>query len=203
MARARSEAEFILKTGIFGGTFNPIHHGHLIGAQETLEQLKLDRILFIPTGTPPHKNNPTVSASLRTEMTELAIAKTSGFELSKIEVKKSGNSYTIDTLKELRHIYPDDEFYLLIGADELTEFTDWKCWQDILDIARIAAMNRPGFSLHYPAAQLEQKTVEVEIPDLAISSSELRSRRKEGCSIRYFVPSSVADFIEKNQLYLD
>ncbi len=201
MDRARSEVKVTASIGVFGGAFNPVHHGHLIAAQVTLETLNLDSIIFIPTGIPPHKKDPAVSAEMRFKMTSIAVENNPKFEVSEIEINRNGPSYTVDTLKTLTLQRPETNFHLLIGADELEEFKDWHCWQEIINLARLAVMNRPGYKSKPEDPLLCEKTNTVEIPDIQISSSGLRNRIGERLSIKYFVPEKVDLFIKENELY--
>jgi nicotinate-nucleotide adenylyltransferase len=201
MDRARSEVKVTANIGVFGGAFNPVHHGHLIAAQVTLETLNLDSIIFIPTGVPPHKKNPAVSAEMRLKMTSIAVENNPKFEVSEIEINRDGPSYTVDTLKTLNTRQPEANLHLLIGADELEEFKDWHCWQEIIKLARLAVINRPGYETKPVDPLLSEKINRVEIPNIQISSSGLRNRVRAQRSIRYFVPEKVSLFIKENELY--
>ncbi|MFP4687786.1 MAG: nicotinate-nucleotide adenylyltransferase [bacterium] len=201
MARARSEVKVSVRTGFFGGTFNPIHHGHLIAAQLCLERLRLDRVLFVPTGIPPHKKQPVTGAKLRLKMTELAVENNPAFEVNDIEINQNETSYTIHTLQQLKKKNSDSMFYLIIGADEFTEFKSWHRWQEIIELVELAVINRPGYKLKIPQDIENYKVHNVQMPNIEISSSKLRMRCRQGLKLDYFVPEKVLNFIRENELY--
>lgn len=185
-----------MKLGIFGGTFNPIHLGHLLLAEAARDQLGLDRVLFIPTHVPPHKPAPELlPALMRLEMVRLAVREHAGFIASDIELHRSGPSYTVDTVKLLRRQAPEAELFLIVGADMLG--VEWKGWAEIKRLCTVTAAKRPGSR----AAKADKKIAWVEMPQVDIASSDIRRRVRAGRSIRYLVPGAVERFIRSRQLY--
>jgi nicotinate-nucleotide adenylyltransferase len=182
--------------GIFGGTFDPPHLGHLVVVEAVSEQLNLERTLFIPAAIPPHKTGRKVSAPAhRVEMTRRAIADNPRFDLSEIEISRKGESYTVDTLNELRGLSPQEEFFLIIGADELIDFHTWKSPSKILECSQVVVLNRLGSDLSRVEDRLIRRVVFVDVPNIEISSTEIRERVREGKSIKYLVPASVEEYI--------
>lgn len=209
--------------GILGGTFNPIHFGHLRMAQELAEKLNLEQVRFIPAANPPHKDAPAISPQQRAEMVQLAIADNSSFVLDDRELHRSGASYTIDTLQSLRNeLGTTTSITLLMGSDAFTKFDTWHRWQEIIHFCHIALVQRP--KLHGHDGVLS-KTLETflhnhysENPDdmhalpagiitmrqvtaLDISSTAIRQAIKSNDSVRYLMPGNVIDYIKSNQLY--
>jgi nicotinate-nucleotide adenylyltransferase len=183
-----------MHTGILGGSFDPIHHGHLILARAAIEELGLDRILFIPANMSPHKTDTTpATAQDRLAMLQLAITNEPGFEASDLELHRPPPSYTVDTLRELHARHPDDKFILLIGADNVAKFSTWREPEEILRLATPAVLDRAGGS---PAHSwpVVQRLVD-------ISSTDIRTRVAAGRSIRYLTPDAVCSYIEFNSLY--
>ena len=199
------------KIGIFGGTFDPIHIGHLILADRSREQFALDSILIVPAAMPPHKPGKVISPSeARFEMVNAAVQGSNGLAACDIEIHRSGTSYTVDTMRELHQRYPDTEFYLLIGGDNLKDFGKWREPVEIARLAKLCVAGRPGQLLDYNALAppLSQEQVQeiqkgtIHMPLLDISSREIRSRVKAGLSINYIVPQAVQDVIRRKGLYL-
>ena len=195
-----------LKCGIIGGTFNPIHYAHLFIAEEVRDIFKLNKIIFMPTGTPPHKNNLNIDAFHRFTMTKLAVANNNKFSVTDIEVLNQDISYTVDTMKKLKSSHPDVEFYFITGTDEILQLPNWKDTKTLLSLCKFISVNRPN----YIDDTLEDKVKNImdeyggEIflvngPELDISSSQIRERVKEGKTIRYLVPDEVNDYIIKNK----
>ncbi len=191
-----------------GGTFDPIHFGHLVTAEEALVQFNLDKVVFMPTGAPAAKTNRRVtSAEHRYLMTVLATAANPDFDVSRLEVDRPGITYTVDTLRALRDAYgPAAELYFITGADAVWEIVSWKDADEVADLATFIAATRPGYDLQAAReAHLEAETrfrIEyLEVPALAISSTDLRKRVAERRSIRYLTPESVATYIAKHGLY--
>ncbi len=185
------------KIGILGGTFNPIHFGHLILAEEVREALKLDKVIFVPTNLPPHKHNNILEGKYRYDMIKLAIADNKYFDVSDVETKRGGVSFTIDTLRLLRSRYKKTQLFFISGSDVLKYLPKWKDVDKILKIAKFVVANRPGYSLK----KIPRKITTLEIRPLAISAYEIRKLIKKKRSIRYFVPKEVFKYIEKNKLY--
>jgi nicotinate-nucleotide adenylyltransferase len=190
--------------GIFGGTFDPIHHGHLIAAQVALEILNLDRILFLPSANPPHKESNAVTPfQLREQMVQLAIQDNPQFLVSDLEARRGGLSYTISTITELRKVYPLEEYdlWLMIGADNLVEFNNWKEPEKILQEIPVVVLARPGYELSSAPPIFRQKARWVQIPLIDISSTGIRQRIAKQLPIRYLVPENVENFIYRHKLY--
>jgi nicotinate-nucleotide adenylyltransferase len=198
-----------MKIGLIGGTFNPIHHGHLILSEYVRENFKLDKVIFIPTGLPPHKSASVVEKpEIRLEMTKLAIEMNQFFSVSDIETYREGISYTIDTIIELKNLYPTDQLYFLIGADSLFELPTWKYYEQLISKTNIIVVNRPGGANNLIGAKIKEyedqfggSIIEVKSPLIDISSSDIRNRVKDGKSIKYLVPNNVEEFILQNNLY--
>lgn len=187
-----------MKIGILGGTFNPIHIGHLILAEEVREKLKLDRIIFVPTYLPPHKDNSDIAlAKDRYNMIRLAIKKNKYFFVSNIEIKRNGKSYTIDTIKEFNKVYPEDELYFITGSDLLKYLDDWKDLNDIIKMVKFIVATRPG----YPLEKIPSYIATVAIRAVDVSAFEIREAVKENKSFRYLVPETVFNYINKKRLY--
>lgn len=190
------------RIGFLGGTFDPIHLGHLILAQQLAEQFQLKKVLFIPSATPPHKNDIKVSPTHhRFEMTKSAVEDNRLFEISDIELKREGKSYTIDTIAELKKLYPDSDLYFLAGSDVLTEFDTWKDPERIFEQVKVALGTRPGYDKVDMNNMFFSKTIMVEINGLHVSSTQVRHRVREGKSIKYLVPLKVEEYIKAKGLY--
>jgi nicotinate-nucleotide adenylyltransferase len=214
----------ITPIGILGGTFDPIHFGHLRLAEEMLELAKLGQIRFIPAGTPPHREQPQTSAQHRSAMVKLAIADQPAFVLDEREVERSLPCYTVDTLRELRaELGADIPLCLLMGSDAFLQLHTWHEWEKLFELAHIVVGCRPGFTLEehiYGATAALQREYdgrlcrpeelsqwprggifELPIPKLEISATDIRCRVAEGRTIRYLLPSAVADYIHQHHLY--
>ena len=198
------------KIGIMGGTFDPIHVGHLILGEKAYEQLGLDKILFMPAGNPPHKRNRNGRATdeQRTEMVRLAIEGNPHFELSLIEMNAEGFTYTYRTLERLKEQNPDTDYYFIIGAESLYNFTTWMEPSRICRACTIVVATRD----HVPVKNLDQEMtylsrqyggcfIRLNTLNIDISSQLLRQWHQEGKSIHYYVPEAVVDYIEKHQIY--
>lgn len=187
-----------MKIGILGGTFNPIHIGHLILAEEAREKIGLDKIIFVPAYLPPHKDNSDIArAGLRLEMVKLAIKGNKYFVVSDAEIKRDGRSYTIDTIKEFKKKYPQDELYFIIGSDLLKYLDEWKDLGEIISMVKFIVATRPGYSLSEIPSYI--KTVAIRAVD--ISGFEIREHVKEDKSFRYLVPEEVYRYIVRKGLY--
>ena len=197
-----------------GGTFNPIHHGHLVTAAEALNQFSLEKVIFIPSGDPPHKDyREEEIAEHRYLMTVIATSSNSKFFVSRIEIDRKGKSYTIDTLKELKKTYGmDTEFYFITGADAILEILTWKKTEEIISLCYMIAATRPGYNLlkleelkkdlsGMTGNNVDSKILVMEVPALAISSTDIRERIKSGRPIDYLVPEGVSNYIFKHGLY--
>ncbi|MDH4223655.1 MAG: nicotinate-nucleotide adenylyltransferase [candidate division Zixibacteria bacterium] len=190
------------KIGILGGTFDPVHSGHLILAQELKETLGLQKVIFVPSATPPHKEGFYLSpARDRMMMTQIAIQDNPDFSLCDLEIKREGESYTIDTIKELKKLYPQQELYLLLGSDVLEELSSWKEPDKIFREVKVAIAIRPGFDTIDKRNEYVKKAKLIPISGLNISSTEIREKVKSGKSIRYLVPPEVEEFIRAKNIY--
>ncbi len=211
--------------GIFGGTFDPIHHGHLRLAQEVLEQCRLDEIRFIPSGTPPHRTAPLATAEQRLQMVQLAIGGQSGFILDDREAHRTDKCFTVDTLSALRaELGAAQSLCLLLGSDAFLQLHTWRQWQQLFELAHIIVMQRPGQPLGNAISQADEKLrqqyqtrlapssrllhetasghiVVLDMPQLDISATDIRSRNAQNKSLRYLLPDSVAHYIHLNKLY--
>ncbi len=203
MDRDKSEPEPTPRLGLFGGTFNPVHVGHLVSVQEAAFQLSLSRVVFIPTHRPPHKENPRVSTKHRLRMTRLAVKSNPLFEVSDVETRRDGPSYTVETLDALEGNAPGSERYFLTGADELIDFMEWHRWEQILEKIQLVGMNRPGFPVEEVPKPVRNRTRFVEVPSIDVSSSEIRNRVNRGVPVRYFVTERIHEYIRKHGLYRD
>ena len=191
-----------------GGTFDPIHLGHLVTAEEALVQFNLDRVLFMPTGQPAFKANDTVTpAEDRYLMTVLATASNPDFDVSRIEIDRPGLTYTVETLEALRTLFgPTTELFFITGADAVWEIVSWKDAERIADLATLIAATRPGYDLEaarrlHEDAETRFKIEYIEVPALAISSTDLRARIKARRPVRYLMQESVIAYIDKHGLY--
>ena len=190
------------RLGMFGGTFNPPHVAHLIGAQLAAEQLDLDKLLFIPANIPPHKSSHDIAPPEdRLAMTRLATAGNPIFDVSDIEITRDGKSFTIDTIHEIKTQYDPEELYLLIGLDMLAIFESWKDWERILDEVTLAVMLRPGTEISAIPERLRSVVRIIQMPQLDIASTQIRQRAESGLPLHYFVPESVGAYIEEHGLY--
>jgi nicotinate-nucleotide adenylyltransferase len=192
----------IEKLGIFGGQFDPPHLGHLIEAEFAAEELGLDKLLFIPTGEHPLKSYPGMASTKdRYEMTRLAIQNNPLFELSDLEVKREGKSYTIDTLNQVKKLYPSKELYLLVGIDNAEIFSKWHRVDEILDMCKVVVLSRMMNDEFVLNPTLLEKITILDSPIIEISSTEIREMVGEGSSIRYLVTESVREYIAGRKLY--
>lgn len=183
-----------MRTGIFGGSFDPVHHGHLILARAAREELGLDRILFVPANVSPHKTETKPATPQdRLAMVRAAIEGEDGFMASDLELNRPAPSFTVDTLRELRKLHPQDEFVLLIGADNAAKFGTWREPDEIRRLAQIAVLDRAGGNAAH-AWPVVRRLVD-------ISSTEIRERAAAGRSIRYLTPDTVCDYIAAQGLY--
>ena len=191
------------RTGIFGGTFNPVHAGHLINLEFIRSELELDRVLLIPAREPVHKTiDDRITPSERLDMVKIAIEGNPFFKASTIEIERPQSSYTLYTINELLTIYPEDEFFLIIGSDSFNELDTWKSYAEILKSVNIAVMKRPGDPhLREDLTAISKKVIIVENPEIGISSTMIRERVKLGKSIRYLVPDPVIEYIHARGLY--
>jgi nicotinate-nucleotide adenylyltransferase len=196
-----------MRAGVFGGTFDPVHYGHLLLAEQCREQLGLDAVWFMPAADPPHKQGRDVSsAEHRVAMLELATAGHPAFTIRRDELHRSGPSYTVETLQQLRESEPAAELVLLIGADSLLDLPDWREPRRILQLAIVAAVNR-GRAPADPEAivaalpEARDRVVRVQMPAVDLSASDIRGRAAAGRSLRYMTPRAVEEYIRQHRLY--
>ena len=204
----------VKRIGVMGGTFDPIHNGHLVTAEEAWKQFQLDQVLFVPSGHPPHKTDrDSLDPEDRYLMSVIATATNPHFKVSRMEIDRAGPSYTIDTVREMHRLYGrNTEVYFITGADAILEILTWKEPEKVLREATFIAATRPGYDLKRLEESLPEvekarqatdpRVLVMEIPALAISSTDIRRRVKEGRAVTYLVPEGVARFIEKNGFYL-
>lgn len=188
-----------MRIGILGGTFNPIHIGHLILAEEALSKLGLNKVVFVPTYVPPHKAvEGNIKPQDRLRMVELAIADNQAFAVSDFEIGSKKTSYSIDTLKEFRKTYGEDaQLYFITGSDLLKDLFSWKNVNDIFRMSKFIVANRPG----YPVTEVPKEVETVVVTPIEVSSEDIRRRLKAGRSIRYLVPEKVRAYIADRNLY--
>ena len=198
-----------MRIGVMGGTFDPIHLGHLVAAQEVLWRLSLERVIFVPAGDPPHKGGREISpAADRVRMVQLAIGSNPAFELSLVDVERGGKSYTVDTIEILRgRLGAEAQLYFIVGMDSLSELSTWRDPLKLLSLCRLVAVSRP------PHRDVDPSTLEAELPGISsrvdlvrtpgieIASSDLQRRVAVGQPIKYQVPEAVEDYIYSHGLY--
>ena len=194
------------RIGIMGGTFDPIHNGHLVAASEVADRFDLDRVVFVPTGEPWQKADRRVSpAEDRYLMTVIATAANPRFTVSRVDIDRSGPTYTIDTLKDLGEQFQGAELYFITGADAMASIMSWHDWEKMFDLAHFVGVTRPGYELsekmlpdgHGDLVQL------IDVPAMAISSTDIRRRAAAGRPVWYLVPDGVVQYIAKNNVYVD
>ncbi|KQZ08361.1 nicotinate-nucleotide adenylyltransferase [Agromyces fucosus] len=187
------------RIGVMGGTFDPIHHGHLVAASEVAQSLDLDEVVFVPTGQPGYKSNVT-QAEHRYLMTVIATASNPRFTVSRVDIDREKPTFTIDTLRDIRRERPDADLYFITGADAIAQILSWKDVQELWDLAHFVAVSRPGHVLSVSGLP-EQDVSLLEVPALAISSTDCRSRVRRGFPVWYLVPDGVVQYISKHHLY--
>jgi len=187
------------KIGLLGGTFDPVHIGHLLMARASMETMGLDKVIFIPSCVPPHKKTPTLfMARDRLEMVRVAIKGNSQFEVSDFEVKKGGRSYSVNTVKHFREIFsPETKLFFIVGGDAIKELDDWKNVDEIKKMCSFVSVNRPG----YTRGDAKLKYHAVTMNGIEMSSTEIRKRIQQGKTIQYLVPDSVLRYIKRHRLY--
>ncbi|WP_228813645.1 MULTISPECIES: nicotinate-nucleotide adenylyltransferase [Nocardia] len=197
------------KLGVMGGTFDPIHHGHLVAASEVAHRFDLDEVIFVPTGQPWQKSGRRVSpAEDRYLMTVIATASNPRFSVSRADVDRSKMTYTVDTLRDLHAQHPGAELYFITGADALASILTWQDWAELFELAKFVGVSRPGYELNidhladHLRGMPDDAVTMIEVPALAISSSECRRRAAEGRPVWYLVPDGVVQYISKRHLYV-
>ena len=184
-----------------GGTFDPIHHGHLVAASEVQSLFDLDEVTFVPTGEPWQKEGREVSLpEHRYLMTVIATASNPGFTVSRVDIERGGKTYTIDTLRDLRAQHPDADLFFITGADALAQILSWKDAEDLFDLAEFIGVTRPGYELSEDGLPADRVHLQ-EVPAMAISSTDCRDRVAAGEPVWYLVPDGVVQYINKYGLY--
>ena len=181
------------KLGIYGGSFDPVHHGHLLLARDALEKFSLNKVIFVPAATSPHKEVSTVSAQWRLEMLQAAIADEAGFEIDERELRRSPPSYTIETVEQLREKFPHAQLFLLIGDDNLPNLPTWRRFNELRQLVTFIVLRRAETPVRHEYLSVKRQ--------IDISATEIRSRVAAGKSIRYFVPEAVREIIAAQRLY--
>lgn len=194
-----------MRIGILGGTFDPIHSGHLLIAEQAKQQVDLDQVWFVPAGAPPHKTDQRVTpVDHRANMVQLAIADHPFFHLSKIEIDRPGFSYTIDTINLFVKTYPTDEFYLIVGADTVKDMPNWHKIKEIIKLVKIIGIHRPKVQLDHLPQWMDERLIWIkEEVGIYVSSSYIRQHITNRCLLQYVLPSDIYQYIEENQLYAD
>ena len=189
------------KIGVMGGTFDPVHHGHLVAASEVADRFALDEVIFVPTGRPWQKSADLVSpAEDRYLMTVIATASNPRFSTSRVDIDRDGPTYTADTLADLHRTVPDAELFFITGADALAQILSWRKVEEMFSLAHFVGVTRPGYELadaHLPKGSVSL----VEVPAMAISSTDCRERVAQGRPVWYLVPDGVVQYISKRRLY--
>lgn len=187
------------RLGVMGGTFDPIHHGHLAAASEVQRSFDLDEVIFVPTGEPYQKSGVS-QAEHRYLMTAIATASNPRFTVSRVDIDRPGPTYTIDTLRDLRKLRPDADLFFISGADAVAQILEWKDQKELWSLAHFVAVSRPGHALSIRGLP-EQGVSSLEVPALAISSTDCRARVDRGYPVWYLVPDGVVQYISKHHLY--
>lgn len=187
------------RIGVMGGTFDPIHHGHLVAASEVAHSFGLDEVVFVPTGQPYQKTRVTASEH-RYLMTVIATASNPRFMVSRVDVDRAGPTYTIDTLRDLKRARPDSELFFITGADAIAQILSWREHDELWELAHFVAVSRPGHVLNTDGLPSDNVS-RLEVPALAISSTDCRDRVAQGDPVWYLVPDGVVQYIAKHHLY--
>jgi nicotinate-nucleotide adenylyltransferase len=195
----------MIRLGIMGGTFDPIHYGHLVAAAEARHVFELDRVTFVPSRQPPHKREaPAAGGEHRYAMTVAATCSNPRFDASRIELERAGPSYTLDTLRALRAVDPTAELFFITGADAVRELRTWRQPEQLVELCRFVAVTRPGYDLdglERDLGALARAVSAIEAPGVDISSTQIRERVAQGRSIKYLTPEPVEVYIAKHGLY--
>jgi nicotinate-nucleotide adenylyltransferase len=190
-----------------GGTFDPIHYGHLVAASEVADRFDLDEVVFVPSGQPWQKSRHVSAAEDRYLMTVIATASNPRFSVSRVDIDRAGPTYTRDTLRDLHALNPGSELYFITGADALASILSWQDWEELFDLARFVGVSRPGYELHHDhitrvLGELADNALTlVEIPALAISSTDCRRRAEQRRPLWYLMPDGVVQYVKKRRLY--
>ena len=186
------------RIGVMGGTFDPIHHGHLVAASEVADSFGLDEVVFVPTGQPWQKSDVTESEH-RYLMTVIATASNPSFSVSRVDIDRDGPTYTIDTLRDVQRLNPDADLYFITGADAIAQILSWRNHDELWELAHFVAVSRPGHVLNTDGLPVEDVS-QLEIPALASSSTDCRGRVRGGHPVWYLVPDGVVQYIAKHHL---
>jgi nicotinate-nucleotide adenylyltransferase len=190
-----------MRLGVMGGTFDPIHHGHLVAASEVQTRFGLDEVVFVPTGQPWQKDEREVSpAEHRYLMTVVATASNPRFTVSRVDIDRPGPTFTIDTLRDLRGLRPDAELFFITGADALAQILSWKDADELFDLAHFIGVTRPGYVLSESGLPADRVTLQ-EVPAMTISSTDCRARVERAEPVWYLVPDGVVQYVNKYRLY--
>lgn len=190
-----------------GGTFDPIHYGHLVAASEVADLFDLDQVVFVPSGQPWQKGGDVSAAEDRYLMTVIATASNPRFSVSRVDIDRAGPTYTKDTLRDLRALNPDSQLFFITGADALESILSWQGWEELFDLARFVGVSRPGYELSHDhitgvlGELADDALTLVEIPALAISSTDCRRRAEEHRPLWYLMPDGVVQYVSKRRLY--
>lgn len=200
-----AKTEGRIRLGIMGGTFDPIHHGHLVAASEVAAVLDLDEVVFVPTGKPWQKegSRTVTDAEHRYLMTVVATAANPQFTVSRVDIDRGGYTYTIDTLRDLAEQRPNADLFFITGADAMSQIMTWKDADAMWDLAYFVGVTRPGHELQLPEAGNPHQAALLEVPALAISSTDVRDRAAAGMPVWYLVPDGVVQYINKYELYTE
>lgn len=208
MEMAPRESDDLMRLGIFGGTFDPIHYGHLLLAEICRQELALDAVRFVPAGNPPHKSGELSDGHARADMVKLAVSGYPEFTVDRREIRRSGPSYTVLTLTEIAEEVPDAQLFFLMGADSLHDFPSWREPDRILELSTVVAVNRPGHSsltadqLVDVLGSLDASRIRLlSMPGTEISATDLRQRVRDGRGLRFLTPRAVEVFLTEHKLY--
>lgn len=191
-----------MRIGIMGGTFDPIHFGHLIAAERVRDELPLDYVWFMPAAEPPHKHSRTVADPIhRLRMVEKAVVDHPKFCVSKLEFERQGTSYTAETMSILQKRYPEHEFYFIVGADMVHDLPNWYRIHQLVQDVQFVGLNRPGYGRPELPDAIAKRVRYVSMPSIGITSTDIRRKRAAGKSVRYLVPEGVREYMEANRLY--
>lgn len=200
-----------MRIGIFGGTFDPIHYGHLLLAETCRQSLNLDEVRFVPASSPPHKQGRQITdGRMRADMVRFAVSGFPELLVDERELHRQGPSFTVDTLAEYRAEFPEAELFLLVGADSLRDLLSWREPEQISQLATIVACNRPGIDaltteqvVEWVGSEIARRVVTLQMPGTDISASEMRERVRCGRGLRFLTPRAVEAFVVQNQLYVE
>lgn len=203
MAKDKPGADGANRWGVFGGTFDPVHHGHLITAQRAAELAELDQLLLVPAKSPPHRDSPRASADDRLAMIERAVDDHPTLTASDVEFDLEEPSYTYQTIKRLQNNHPEASFHFILGTDELINFKNWHRWEDLLDTVSLLGFPRPDYSVDDIPGKVRERVDVLDTPMIDISSTAIRRRISRRQSIDFLVPESVKSYLQEMAIYRD